>query len=168
MNLSSDQRFEAIKYRHEDQARLLLAISTNELKIYGSFLTLQLTLGGFLTQVSIPSNYDKIGLFAIDLSLAFVTFKLLVNLYNRRKEVVKTLKNCNEELGFHTPVEPSNIPINTPTKDRTSLFWFSVGLLTTLIGIIVIMFSNFAPNKESKGEESAIKKLEVVNRVKKG
>lgn len=50
MNIPEDKKFEALIYRHEDQAKLLQFITSFDDKLYAGFLALQLTFGGFLTQ----------------------------------------------------------------------------------------------------------------------
>src|SRR4051812_37932808 len=99
-NFTPTNKFEAIKYRHEGQAKLLQFISTLDNQLYGGFLTIQIAFGGFLTQVEIQDLISKIGLFIIDVTIAFVCVGLLYNNYRRRKEVQATIKNCNSALGF--------------------------------------------------------------------
>ena len=97
MDLNNNQKFEAVKYRHEDQSKLLQLMSQIDLKVFISFLTLQMILGGFITQVNLE-NISKYGLFVLDVSFSMVCIVLLLNNYKRRKEVVGTIKNCNKAL----------------------------------------------------------------------
>lgn len=75
-------KFEAIKYRHEDQSKLLQKMTDLDLRITVSFLTLQVVLGGFLSQLVIE-EVAIIGLFLIDFAMSFICAKLLYNSYKR-------------------------------------------------------------------------------------
>ncbi len=46
-DLLKDKKFEAVKYRHEDQAKLLQYMTTLESQLFRGFLTIQLIFGGF-------------------------------------------------------------------------------------------------------------------------
>ncbi len=136
-----NKKFEAIKYRHEDQSRLLQFISNLENQLYGGFLTIQLAFGGFLAQVKIEDLFAKVGLFIIDITISFVCIKLLYNYYRRRKEVAETIKNCNAALGFdEKDVYLKDKIINASSLFRPSFLWFSIGLIATVIGIFLILF----------------------------
>lgn len=121
MKLSDNEKFESIKYLHESQANRLLKFTEVDLKIFITFLTFQIVFGGFLTQFEL-TLYGKIGLLLVDISASFVSVKLLMNNFYRRKEVVGIIKNCNIILGYETPdFYQKGIKVNVDTKFRP---WF--------------------------------------------
>ncbi|GAB3726645.1 hypothetical protein [Spirosoma lituiforme] len=134
--------FEVVRYRHEDQSKLLQLMAQVDLQLFSGFLTVQLAFGSFLVQQDLYNNYVRFGLISVNLSLASICFILLRNNYKRRKEVVATLKNCNEALGLNQ--QGAFIPgksINSDTKFRPWFHWYSIAILLSFTGICLILFS---------------------------
>ena len=156
MTLDDNQKFESIKYRHEDQSKLLQKMTDVDLKVFISFLTLQLALGGFITQIDLAIG-SKIGLFILDISLSLVCSILLWNNYKRRKEVAGTIKNCNKALGYDLDgVYIDNEKINSPTIFRPWFWWYIIGMLLSIIGILVLLTSNPKMIDKSKTDDTKI------------
>jgi hypothetical protein len=147
-----DKKFEAVKYRHEDQAKLLQYMTTIEHQLFRGFLTVQLVFGGFLTQFKVEDISARIGLFIIDLALAFVCLKLLHKSYLRRKEVQATIKNCNTALGFDQPDIYLKEPINATSVARPWFPNFFTGVVATMIGILLILFIPKGSNPETESK----------------
>ena len=84
MNLTDDQKYEAVKYRHEDQAKLLQFLTVNDIKVFSSYLTLQLVFGGFLVANPIENIYTKIGLLIIDIVISITAFGIIYRINFRR------------------------------------------------------------------------------------
>lgn len=155
ITLDNNQKVEAIKYRHQDQSNLLQKMTDVDLKVFISFLTLQLALGGFITQLNLAAE-SKYGLFILDISLFLVCTILLFNNYKRRKETVGTLKNCNKALGYDTDsayIEGEKI--NSPTIFRPWFWWYIIAMILSVIGILVVLSAN--PTLSDHGKSNAIK-----------
>lgn len=150
-----DKKFEAVKYRHEDQAKLLQYMTTVENQLFRGFLTIQLIFGGFLTQLKIEDNNSKIGLFIIDVTLAFVCAKLLHKSSLRRKEVQATIINCNSALGFdEVNVYLKDKTINATYASRPWYVWYLTGIIATIVGVFLILF--ISKQNNPKTEASSI------------
>ena len=92
--------FEAVKLRYTDQVELLRSLTQFDFKIFTAFFTVQLVLGGWLSAHPVPTLWMKVGFILIDFSLGLLSIRLLYNQHCRRQEVVGTIKNCNEALGY--------------------------------------------------------------------
>ena len=67
--------------------------------------------------------------------LAGIAAKFLFNNFKRRSEVVETVKNLNEALGYSVPGVYIEKPINADTKFRPWWYWYLVGVIAGVIGI---------------------------------
>ena len=156
LDLLPNEKFEAVKYRHENQTKALQKMSDIDLKIFIGFLTLQLVLGGFIAQTNLDLT-SKIGLGIIDLSLSLICTVLLYNNYRRRKEVVETVKNCNNALKFDTPdFYITTKSIDSKTKFRAWFWWYIIGVIVSVFGILVIIKASPDSNKTEKSVETKI------------
>jgi len=139
MDLTDNQKFEALKLRYTDHVELLRSITKLDVQIFSGYITVQLALGAWLG--SHPINlWPKIGLSVIDLVLAVIALKLLHKDFLRRKEVVGIIENINEALNFNT--EGAYLPgksINDNTNTRPWFSWFVVGIIAGFIGIVIIL-----------------------------
>ena len=134
--------FEAIKYRHEDQVKVLLKMTDVDLKLFSGYLTIQLAFGSFLTNNSAVLKLNvQVGLLLVELSMAVVCSIFLWNNYQRRIEVVNTIRNCNEALGFTRidQLSPGS-KIDSVTKFRPWVYWYITGVAASTCGIIIILF----------------------------
>ncbi|WP_298535876.1 hypothetical protein [uncultured Algibacter sp.] len=156
MKLNKQKKFEALLHRHADMSNLLQVMMRADLRIFSGFLTLQFAFGGFISQFSL-SEFGKIGLFIIDLALASTCYFILRNHNERRNEVVQTLKNCNEALGYNEPgVYIESKPLNSKTERRPWLKFYIISNIITVIGIGFILF--FGNPKPKVDGNSMIKK----------
>ena len=147
-------KWEMVKYRHEDQAKLSQHLGNQDFKTFGGFITLQLTVSGFIYSL-INNSTDhavsptelsmtiKIAFVIIDTCLCFICGRLLWRHKKRREEVTQTIKNCNEYLGFsQVGFYLKDKAINATTENR---FWFKAYIATIItfwIAFIIILFSN--------------------------
>lgn len=139
IELTPEQKAELIRYRHEDQARLLQSISHTNLRIFSGFLTLQLAFGSFLTQVTITTG-AKIGFILLEVVICTICSGMLWNNQNRRREVAKTIQNCNNFLGF----DEKGAYIPDRTINARSKFWpwhpfFITGIWLSFLSICLIL-----------------------------
>jgi hypothetical protein len=133
--------FEALKLRYEDQVALLRTLTTIDWQVFTSYITIQVVLGSWLIQHPIEYILLQAGLAIIDLTLASIAGWLLYNNYKRRIEVVDTVKNLNEALGFTNPnIYLPGKAINPPTIFRPWVYGYLVGVATGALGIGLIIF----------------------------
>lgn len=139
LKLNDQQKFEAIKYRHEDQSKLLQKIADVDLKVFVSFFTLQIAIGGFKIQSNLTIE-NKIGIAILDFAILFICAVVLWNNYQRRQEVVQTIKNCNVALGYEAKdFYIENKYINSKTVFRPWFWWYLIGMLIGIIGLLIIL-----------------------------
>ncbi|GAB3959144.1 hypothetical protein GCM10028805_54700 [Spirosoma harenae] len=133
--------FESVKYRHEDQVRLLQLMGQVDLQLFSGYLTIQLAFGSFLIQQNVGSIYIRIGLLMVEFTVALLCLVLMRNNYLRRKEVVATIKNCNEALGLTQAgtILPDRA-INANTRFRPWFGWYTLGVVISFLGIVMILF----------------------------
>ena len=146
--------FEALKLRYEDQVELLRTMTTLDHQVFTGYMTIQLVLGGWLTQYPVGDTLLKLGLFFIDLTLSGVAGWFLYNNYRRRTEVVRTVKNLNDALGFTEPnIYLQDRAINAPTIFRPWVYGYLVGVVTGALGVSLIIFAS--PKTSSAAAPSA-------------
>jgi len=146
MDYLDNNKYDALKFRMTDQVGLLVKMSEIDLKIFIGYITLQLALGAWLVtkQDLLPSSEEQrlislVGLFILDIVLAGLAGKFLFNNYKRRSEVVETVKNLNEALGYNKPGVYIDKAINSNTHFRPWWYWYLVGIISGVIGIALIM-----------------------------
>jgi len=141
MDCYKNNEFKALCLRYNDHVELMREMTRTDIKMLFGYITLQLLVAGWLVNEQIESLTIKIGLFIIDFSLAFITTRFLYNNYRRRQEVVNTLKNINDALGFNQKdIYLKDAAINSPTKFRPYFAWFLIGVFSSLLGLLLILF----------------------------
>lgn len=174
MILDDKSKFEALIHRHSDMSNLLQVMQNADLRIFFGFLTLQFAFGSFISQIVLTS-FGKIGLFIIDLGLAFTCFFLLRNHNERRSEVVETLKNCNKALGYEEiGYYIKSKALNSSTKRRPWLKFYVISNIITVFGIgLILFFGNPKPDvddttklKPSTGIEQSVNDTIVIKKNK--
>lgn len=126
-------KFEALKWRFENQTELLYRLTKIDLQLFSGFITMQVAIGGWLVTNShklsgqILRRIDVMVL--VDLVLAIVVGALLHRNYKRREQVGKIVRQCNKDMGFD---ELDRIPpwINL----------YLLGIAATAIGIALVVF----------------------------
>ena len=103
---------------------------------------MQVVLGGFLTQINL-TVVGKFGICILDLSIFMVSTVLLITNHKRRTEVINTIQNCNKALRFHEQNYYINSEIDSATKVRFWITWLVIGLITSVLGIFVVLISLF-------------------------
>jgi hypothetical protein len=133
--------FEALKMRYEDQVALLRYLIQFDFKIFVSFFTLQLALGGWLSVNPVISLPIQAALATIDIVLAVLSVKLLYNQHCRRQEVADTIKNINTALGFDEEgIYLHCKALNPPYSRRYWFRWYVVGVVVATAGLMVVLF----------------------------
>jgi hypothetical protein len=141
MELTEEQKFEALKLRYTDHVEILRFMTKLDVQLFSGYITLQIALGAWIATHPINGIWPKIGIILIDIVLAGIASKLLWNDYKRREEVVGIIKNINEALKFNTSgVYLSDSPINVQTKTRPWHKWFLIGIAAGVLGIIMVTF----------------------------
>ncbi|HYQ72056.1 MAG TPA: hypothetical protein VET88_09040 [Gammaproteobacteria bacterium] len=133
--------FEALKMRYEDQVALLRYLTQFDFKIFVSFFTLQLFLGGWLSTNPVSSVPVQVALATINIVLAALSVKLLYNQHRRRQEVADTIKNINKALGFdEKDIYLHCKALNPPYSRRYWFRWYVVGVIVAVVGLLVVLF----------------------------
>ena len=141
MQLTPDQKFDALKLRYEKDVSLLQFMSTLDFQIVGGFITLQLILGSWLSEHAPTQFGAKLGVVAIDLALAGVALALLHRDYKRRCEVVATINNVASALCFDRPGEYiAEGPLAVPTEFRPWMMLYWIAITVTVIGVVLTAF----------------------------
>lgn len=139
-----ENEMQALLSRFKDQAELLYRLTTIDLKIFFSYITLQLVFGAWVSTKDIENNSIRIGLFVIDLVLSIIAIVLLRHNSRRREEAAETIRRCNFALGYEElDVFLKCESLNAPTIFRLWRNWFYVGIVAACIGIFLIIFQNF-------------------------
>jgi hypothetical protein len=137
------REFDALKIRYEDQVALLRSLTQNELKLVSGFVTMQLVLGGWLSAHPTGSMVQNVGLLIIDLVLAGGVAKILHHSYRRRGEVIATVLNLNEALGYSVKgAYIDNKTINPSPAIRSWFGTFLVSIAAGVIGFALILFGS--------------------------
>ncbi|PYP83721.1 MAG: hypothetical protein DMF61_22240 [Blastocatellia bacterium AA13] len=138
-------RFDALKMRYDDQVALLRSITELDLKLFTGYFTVQLLLGAWLTSHPLSRVLMQIGLLSIDLTLCLIASRLLYLSQKRRCEIVATIKNICEVLGFtQKDIYLSGSAINPEIVLRAWTPYYIVGVLVSSIGIGLIIFGGLA------------------------
>ena len=102
MNLTPDNKFEALKVRYEEQAELLKFMKQNEFRLLFGYLTVQLVLSGWVTKSVInPGIISLIGITLVNLAIAISITVMLIDYKRRREEIITTIKTIMEVFGFY-------------------------------------------------------------------
>jgi len=137
--------FEALRYRFENQTEQLYRMTLIDLRIFTGYITLQLALGAWTAthEADIAGGTVRVGLLIIDLALAIIAAALLYNNYKRRTEVVGTVKNCNQALGYEDEgVYLEGSPLNAHTKFRPWAGWYFAGIVAGFAGVAMVLFGS--------------------------
>jgi hypothetical protein len=120
MELTEEQKFEALKLRYADHVELLRFMTKLDVQLFSGYITLQIALGAWIATHPINGIWND---------------------YKRREEVVGIIKNINEALNFNTSgAYLSDSPINVQTETRPWHKWFLIGIATGVLGIIMVTF----------------------------
>ncbi|MFC1544476.1 hypothetical protein ACFL4Y_04410, partial [Gemmatimonadota bacterium] len=138
-------KYDALKTRFLDQVELLHRMTLVDLKVFFAYMTLQLGIGAWVAanKQAIDTPFLKIGLMVIDLGIAIVATGLLYNNRRRRTEVIATVRNCNQALGYED--EGAFLPshkLNAETTTRFWATWYYIALAIAFIGVAIITFSS--------------------------
>lgn len=134
--------FEALKLRYEDQVELLRYLTGLDMRIFTGVITVQFALGAWFSIHDIRSVWVAVGILILDLVFVALAGKLLCNQFKRRKEVIQTVKNLNQALGFdQTGVYLADKAINAKSTTRTWHRWYIIGMIVAVLGLSVILFS---------------------------
>jgi hypothetical protein len=136
-----DHEFEALKVRYEDQLQLLRTLTTYDFRIFSGFITLQLLLGGWLSTHPVLNFWGRIGILLINTVLASIACILLYYQYRRRQEVIATVRNISQALGFSEKgIYLPDRAMNVEGGPRPWFIWYIGGILISLLGFCLILF----------------------------
>lgn len=133
--------FEILKLRFEDQTSLLRKMTEIDLQVMTGFATVQLVFSAWLSQAKISSCEIKLGFLIITVIFSLLTIKILYNNYQRRNEVVSTVKNLNSALGLSdADIFITGKAINAKTKYRPWFWPYIVGVICIACGTLIVLF----------------------------
>ena len=138
-----DKKFEILKLRYDDQVALLRKLTDVDLQIFGGYLTLALAFGSWASQHPPTALLSTIGLLVIATVLTGSASMLLFFNFKRRIEIVGTVKNLNEALGFETIglfIEGKKINVNTVFRPWRNVYF--VAIWSIFIGICLILWAS--------------------------
>jgi hypothetical protein len=142
LDLSPDQRFEALRMRYEDHVELLRMMTGLDLQLFSGVMAIQLALGGWLATNPVATCPPLVGVIALDGALVFFGAVLLRNNALRRKEAVVTLKNVMIALGFYrADFYVQGITINAAGGFRLWGPWYIGGMVVAYVGLILVAVS---------------------------
>jgi len=146
IELEGNLKFESLKFHLEQQIQNLRNMTRIDLQILTGYMTLQMALGGWLVRPSETMQAAiivRIGLSLVDLTLSVVAAWLLRNSRLRREEVIATVKNLNQALGYEeVGAYIEGKKINSDTKVRLWCNLYLACIVTAAIGIQVIIFAS--------------------------
>jgi len=135
-------------------SNLLQVITNLDLRIFIGFLTLQLVLGGYISQPNFIV-YNKYLFLLMDGLLTIVCSVLLIKNKRRRVEVMETIKNCNKALGYEKEGIYLEEPLNAKTKGRSLLWLYLIGNAISFSGIAFVLFFGY-PEKMKEASSSTL------------
>lgn len=138
--------FEALKLRYEDHVHLLRVLTQIEQRITVWIVTIQILLAAWLSEHPISERVALGGIVLADGSLLFIGIALLRRHSLRRQEVITTVRNINDALGYNSKdVYLSGRAINAATSTRR-LFPFYVGvIIISFVGAIIVALGSIPP-----------------------
>lgn len=148
LDLTPEQRFDALKLRYSDQTELNRFLTSFDFKVFSGFISLQLVIAGwYVTQYEkFNSLSDKtsfgidIGLLTLDTILLLVALILLESNLARRISVVGTIKNINEALGFtKCGTYLADRAINAPHTFAPWARWYQLMVFLAYLSVILIV-----------------------------
>lgn len=138
--------FDALKTRYDDQVALLRSITQLDSQLFTGYITLQLVLSAWLAGHPVNKPLVRAGLLLIDLTLCFIASRFLYGSYRRRLEIVTTIKNICEALGFtEKGIYLPNKAINPKTVLRAWGYWYIAGVWVAALGFVLVLFGALTP-----------------------
>lgn len=153
--LLKDKKFDALKYKHQDQATLLHNLTNIDLKLFLGYLVAQFFIVSFV--VSNQSNFgiiERLGLFIIDIALSLLIINLLERNYIRRLAAKETIKNCDDALGYNDDnIYSKGKKINATPEFNPWYkgFGYKFGIIISIVGVFLILFIPFLIELINKG-----------------
>ncbi|MBB6431377.1 hypothetical protein [Algisphaera agarilytica] len=147
MELTAEQKFDALKMRYEDHVELLRYMTALDLKIFSGVITIQVAVGSWLATSPI-SNGVTLTLLVCLVAILCASGAILLHFSAKRRiEARDTLKNINEALGFTKDgAYAPDLTINA--KEQSQLWgpWYTLAIAIGLIGLTLVAFTPNQPD----------------------
>jgi hypothetical protein len=118
INDKQNNKFEALKYRHQDQVQDMTFHINLANRLFYGFMGLQLAFGSFVSQVKNIEYKTSIVLFLLDMFFGLLCFWLLYTNEDKRKKIKENIKNCNKAMGFaDAGIYLDNLNLDFPISD---------------------------------------------------
>ena len=141
LELTNEQKFQAVLARFRDHVEILRAITQIDLQVLGGFMTLQLALAAWLVDHPPKTCPIKVGLLLLSGILTALSLNLLYNSYRRRKEVVASLKNTKAVLRFGEKgvyLQDKALDAKMPFRPWLPLYFVVCCLMFLMVGAIIL------------------------------
>lgn len=165
-------KFDALKYRHENQVQEMRLLIQYANKLFYSFFGLQVALSSFISQATIKNVWVGILLLLIDLICASLVLWLLSTNHDKRKKIRENINKCNSALGYNTPgvyaIEEleSTPPKASEDKGEATFLknkdgsykWFPQylwGILFSVLAVSGLLFNSYQTNRAT-GENNPV------------
>ena len=139
-----DHKFEALIHRQENQTQLSVTMTHIDLGIVRNYIIAQLVICGWYLSSTTRLSGELILIIAfIDIVISIIVIMILYLNYLRRKEVIGTVENLNEVLGYSVKgAYLSNATINAISSPRPWFTLYLLGIIFILCGVIMILYHN--------------------------
>lgn len=136
-----NQKFQAVIVRFQDHVEMLRGLTRIDLQLLFGYMTLEFAFGSWLVKNPLEDTATRIGLIGLNSTLFFMAIKLMYNNYRRRSEVVSSLKNVLDYLGFRSEgVYLKNKALDAESKYRPWWWWYVIGCFVTYLSTSYIIF----------------------------
>lgn len=153
MNLSENQKFEALKLRYTDQVEVLRHMKQNEFRLVFGFLTLQLILCAFVLKAENPIGITQVvAIGALDSFAGIALTVMFCDYKKRRTEVVDTIRSIMTVFEFYTEgAYAEKITINPPTPKMTDWSnWYRAIALLSLLATLIVAGASISEQRHSR------------------
>lgn len=165
-SMFQEKRFDILKLRYDDQVTLLRKLTDVNLQVFGGYLTLSLAFGSWVSQHPIKDLPSRGGLTIISLTLAIATTTFLLFNAKRREEIVATVRNLNEALGYESVgLFLPDQSINAKTKFRPWRNVFFLCIWSVFAGTSLLVFAQSEPNSPLHSRAIATQKPVNTGRI---
>ena len=131
-----------LKVRYVEHAEHLRSANMFDLKVFSSFMGVQLVLGGWFAEHQQAGVVPRTGVLAIDLALLIVAVAIIRSSRLRREEVVTTIRNINRAWGLYDC--GVYLPDRAIDNERqiARFRWYDRGCYLGWLGFAIVLFSD--------------------------
>lgn len=139
-SLWAENHFDILKLRYDDQVTLLRKLTDIDLQVFGGYLTVSLAFASWASQYPPTDTRSTVGLLIISLAFAFAASIMLLFNFKRRLEIIETVQNINEALGYETVgalIEGKKINAKTKFRPWRNLYFFVIWVVFAGLALLL-------------------------------